>query len=103
MIPWPATRVAQTISWGPPGSWNAAIDASRASSESLPDQVQCVGEAGQHRLMDLDVACEHDQRLARFEEVVDPGDRGGELAARGQALQRPELRQALGAQRRRDL
>ena len=66
------------------------------------EQVQRVGEALHDRLLDLDVAREDDERLARGEEVVDPGQRGVELAAGGQALQRAELGQALGAQRRGD-
>ena len=61
-----------------------------------------VGEALEHRLLHLDVAGEDDERLARGEEVVDPRQRRGELAARGEPLQRAELREALGAQRRGD-
>ena len=70
---------------------------------SCAEQVQRVGEARDHRLLDLDVAGEHDQRLTRGEEVMDPGQRRGELAARGEPLERRQLRQPLGAQRRGDL
>jgi hypothetical protein len=48
------------------------------------------------------VAREHDQRLARGQEVLDPGQRRGELAARRQPLKGPELGQALRPQRGRD-
>ena len=60
------------------------------------------GKRSQDRLLHLDVAREDDERLAGGQEVVDPGQRRVQLAARGQALQRAELRQALGAQRRGD-
>jgi hypothetical protein len=61
------------------------------------------GEALDQRLLHLDVTGEHHQRLAGLEEVRDPHQRRRELAARGKALQRSELREAFGAQRRRDL
>jgi hypothetical protein len=66
------------------------------------EQVRRVGEALEHRPLDVDVAGEYDERLARGEEVVDPRERRVELAASGEALQRRELREALRAQRRRD-
>ena len=103
VMPWPATRVAQTISCGPSGSWKARTAASRAGERVAAEEVQRVGEALEHRLLDLDVAGEDDERLARGEEVVDPRQRGVQLAARGEPLQRAELGQALGAQRRGDL
>ena len=68
-----------------------------------PEQVRRAGEADEHCLLDLDVAGEDDERLARFEEVVDPRQRRVELAARGEALERRELREPLGAQDGRDL
>ncbi len=46
---------------------------------------------------------EHDQPLAGGAEVVDPGERGVELAARGEQLERVQPHQALGAQRGGDL
>ena len=46
---------------------------------------------------------EHDQALARGEEVVDPGERGVELAARGEQLERVQPHEPFGAQRRGDL
>ena len=67
------------------------------------EQVQRVREALEHGVLHLDVVGEDDQRLARGEEVVDPRQRGVQLAARGQALERAELGEALGAQRRGDL
>ena len=66
------------------------------------EQVRRVGEALEHRALDVDVAGEDDERLAGLEEVGDPLQRGAELAARRQPLERRELREALGAQRRRD-
>ena len=99
VMPWAATRVAPMISAGPAGSWKAWMAASRAGSESLAQEMQRVGEAVQHRLLDLDVTGEHDQRLAGGEEVIDPGQRRRELAASGQALEGPQLSEALGAQR----
>ena len=102
MIPWPATRVAHDDQLRSAGMLERGDRRLARIERVVSHQVQCVGESGQHRLVHLDMAREHDQRLARLEEVVDPGDRGGELPAGGQALQRPELRQALGPQRRRD-
>ena len=85
------------------GPGRRATVASRALERVAAEQVQRVREALEHRLLHLEVAGEDDERLARGEEVVDPGQRGVELAARGQPLQRAELGQALGAQRRGDL
>ena len=102
VIPWAATRVAHTMSCGPSGSWKARDGVVAVGDLVAAEEVQRVGEALHDRLLDLDVAGEDDERLARGEEVVDPGQRGVELAAGGQALQRAELRQALGAQRRGD-
>ena len=102
VMPWAATRVAHTMSCGPSGSWKARTDASRSAILSRPSRCSASREALHDRLLDLDVAREDDERLARGEEVVDPGQRGVELAAGGQALQRAQLGQALGAQRRGD-
>ena len=103
VMPWPATRVEQTISCGPSGSWKAWTAASRSARLVGADDVQRVREALDDHLLDLAVAGEHDQRLLGLQEVVDPGQRRAELAARGQPPQRVELREALGAQRRLDL
>ena len=54
-------------------------------------------------MLDLAVAGEHDQPLAGGEEVVDPRERGVELAARGEQLERVQPHEPLGAQRGRDL
>ena len=102
VMPCAATRVAQTISCGPSGSWKARDGLVALGDLVAAQQVQRVAGSAPDRLLDLDVAGEDDERLAGGEEVVDPGQRGVELAARGQALQRAELRQALGAQRRGD-
>ena len=64
------------------------------------EQVAGAREALEDLVLHLRVVREDDERLAGLEEVVDPRRRGGELAARGQALERPDLREALGAQRR---
>src|SRR5206468_1611210 len=66
------------------------------------EQVAGVREARKERVLDLGVVREDDERLVGGQEVVDPRDRGGELAAGGEALERVELRQALGTQRRGD-
>ena len=65
--------------------------------------MQRVGEALDQPLLHLAVAGEDDERLVRREEVLDPRQRGAELAARGEPAQRVELREPLGAQRRGDL
>ena len=69
----------------------------------LAEEMQRVREAGHHRLLDLDVAGEHHQWLLGGEEVLDPRQRRGQLAAGGQALQGAELGQALRAQGGGDL
>ena len=91
------------MSCGPPGLLELADGLLARLDLVAAEEVQRVGEALEHRLLDLAVAGEDDERLAGGQEVVDPRQRGVELAARGQALQRAELRQALGPQRRGDL
>ena len=90
-------RRARRSAAGRRGPGTRATASSRSAIVSRAEQVQRVGEALEHRLLDLDVAGEDDERLARGEEVVDPRQRGVQLAARGQALQR--RRAAPGARR----
>ena len=44
VMPWPATRVAQTISCGPSGSWKASTAASRCWIESRPRMCSASGK-----------------------------------------------------------
>ena len=102
VIPWAATRVAHHDELRAVGVLEGADGLVAVGDLVAAEQMQRVGEALHDRLLDLDVAGEDHERLARGEEVVDPGQGGVELAASRQALQRPELRQALGAQGRGD-
>ena len=101
-MPWAATRVAPTISDGP--SWILeGLDRRVAIGQRVDAQkMQRSRKPSEHGLLYLDVACEHDKRLAGGEEVLDPRQRGCELPASGQALERPELGQSLGTQGCRD-
>src|ERR1019366_9588615 len=65
----------------------------------LAEDVQRRRETLEHRALDLAMAGEHDEPLARGEEVVDPGERSMELAAGGEQLERVEPDEALGAER----
>ena len=102
-MPCAATRVGAMMSCGPVGILEARARRRRARRWCRGRAGARAREALEHRLLDLDVAGEDDQRLAGGQEVVDPGQRGVQLAAGGEALERAELGQALGAQRRRDL
>ena len=56
-------------------------------------------EAVDDGALDLAVGGEHDEALAGGAEVVDPGERGVELAAHsGELLERVEAHEPLGAQ-----
>ena len=103
VMPWPATRVEQTISCGPSGSWKACTARSRSLGLVGADDVQRVREALDDHLLDLAVRGEDHERLLGRQEVVDPGQRRAELAARGEPAQRVELGEPLGAQGRLDL
>ena len=76
VMPWPATRVAQTISCGPSGSWKARTAASRSR-----DRVARRAGAGRPGSARARPAAprrwrgEHDERLVGGQEVVDPGER----------------------------
>ena len=58
-----------------------------------------VREALHHGLLRRDVLGEHHERLVRLEEVRNPRERGGQLAARGELAQVVEPHELLGAQR----
>ena len=75
VMPCAATRVEQTISCGPSGSWNACTAASRACGGVAAEQVRGVREALEQQVLDLAVVGEDDERLVGGEEVVDPGQR----------------------------
>ena len=103
VMPWAATRVRRRSAAARLAVLERAHRRLARRELSRPEQVQRVREALEHRLLDLDVPREDDERLAGGEEVVDPRERGVELAARGEPLQRAELREPLGAQRGGDL
>ena len=103
VMPWPPTRVAQTISCGPSGSWKASHGRLALLDRVAAEDVQRVREALDQQLLHLAVAGEDDERLVGGEEVLDPGQRRARLAARRQPLERVELRQPLGPQRGGDL
>ena len=84
VMPWPATRVAQTIS--PPSVLERVHRRLALLDRVVADDVQRVREALEQALLHLAVAAEDDERLLGLEEVVDPAERGAELAARGEAL-----------------
>ncbi len=104
MRPWPATSIEQTISWLPiaVGRLEGAQRGVPRGVAVLAEDVQRGREALEHGALDLAVVGEHHESLARGAEVVDPGERGVQLAARGEQLERVQPHEALGAQRRRD-
>ena len=102
VMPWPATRVAQTSSCDSP-AWKRLHRGLARADRVAAEQVQRVREALDEPVLHLAVAGEHDERLVGGEEVLDPGERRAALAARGEPAQRVELGEPLGAQRGGDL
>ena len=88
--------MAQTISCGPGRRTGRRRSPLAGVGRIGTEQVHGRAEPRHDRFLNLDVAGEHDQRLSRCEEVVDPGERGGELAPGRESLQQAELGQALG-------
>ena len=102
-MPWPATRVEQTISCGPSGSWKACTAASRSVALSAPTTCSACGKRWTtiswiSRWLAKTTSGSSDCRKSSIQASAAP-----ELAARGEPPQRVELRQPLGAQGRRDL
>ena len=102
VMPWPATRVAQTSSCDSP-AWKRLHRRLARADRVAAEQVQRVREALDQPVLHLAVAGEDDERLVGREEVLDPRHRRVALAARGEPAQRVELREPLRAQRRGDL
>ncbi|MDP2710975.1 MAG: type II toxin-antitoxin system VapC family toxin [Solirubrobacteraceae bacterium] len=73
-----AACIEQTISAGPSERWKSSTAAARREVVAA-EHMRGAGEAGDQRLLDLAVMREHDERLTRRGEVLDPGDRGPQL------------------------
>ena len=84
-MPWPPTRVARDDQLRPVRLLERLHRrlALRRSSRA-PSRCSASGKRSSSQLLHLAVAGEDDQRLVGGEEVVDPGERRAELAARGE-------------------
>ena len=72
-MPCEAAFIEQTISCGPSSRWKASTASWRRAAGVGAEDVRGVGEALEHRVLGGDVLGEHHQRLARGQEVGDPG------------------------------
>ena len=102
VMPCAATRVAPMSSCGPPARLERRDGRLARGDRVAPSRCAASGKRASTASWTSMWRAKTTSGSPDSRKSSDPGQRGGELAAGGEPLQRPELREALGAQRRGD-